>query len=56
MARSVHLGEVEFAEELSVCADGGSAARCHKAISAAVTVVGHGSCYLKHKGESQLSP
>lgn len=32
--------------------DGGSAVHCHKPISGAVTVAGHGSCYLKHKGEA----
>ncbi len=56
MARSVHLGEgkLQITEELWVCVrvDEGSAVCCHRAISAAVTVVGYGSCYLQHKGEA----
>lgn len=37
---------------MCVCVDGERAVRCHKAISAAVTVVGHGSRYLKRKEEA----
>lgn len=48
-------GERQITEEVwvcEVCVDASSAGRCHRAIGAAVTVVGDGSCYLQHRGEA----